>query len=158
MVKLCKPKLQDLWFRRQLLADETTMSYNHAWGGTIPFPESDWADWYARWVDPGEPGRFYRYLTDGEGQFTGEIAYHTDPRRGICMADVIVYAPFRGKGYGRAGLALLCRQAREDGFDAIYDDIAIDNPARKLFLSLGFAEEYRTDGIIMLKKDLTRNG
>ena len=38
MVTACKPKPEDLWFRQKLLADEETMSYNLAWGGTISFP------------------------------------------------------------------------------------------------------------------------
>lgn len=33
-----KPKLEDLWFREAMMADPDTMSYNSAWGGTIPFP------------------------------------------------------------------------------------------------------------------------
>ena len=33
-------------------------------------------------------------------------------------------------------------------------NIAIDNSAIKLFLKVGFYEEYRTDEIIMLKKEL----
>ena len=44
MLTLYRPKLSDLWFRQALLADEETMSYNRAWGGTIAFPEEDWAD------------------------------------------------------------------------------------------------------------------
>ena len=39
-----KPKLKELWFRQKFMSDEDTMSYNHVWGGTIPFPESDWED------------------------------------------------------------------------------------------------------------------
>ena len=154
MTHLYKPLLQDLWFRQRFIADEATMSYNRAWGGTIPFPEECWPEWYARWVDPGEPGRFYRYLMDGQGRFVGEIAYRTDPGQGICLASVIVYAPFRGRGHGRAGLELLCGHARKDGFAAVYDDMALDNPALGLFLSMGFAEVYRTAEILMLKKDL----
>lgn len=38
------PKPEDLWFRQMFMADEETMAYNHHWGGTIPFPEEDWAD------------------------------------------------------------------------------------------------------------------
>ena len=38
MLKLYTPKFEDLWFRQQLMIDEATMSYNHAWGGTIDFP------------------------------------------------------------------------------------------------------------------------
>ena len=42
MITTYKPTLQDLWFRQQFMADEATMSYNAAWGGTISFP--DWAE------------------------------------------------------------------------------------------------------------------
>ena len=42
--------MEDLWFRKKFMSDEETMSYNHAWGGTIPFPESEWQDWYDTWL------------------------------------------------------------------------------------------------------------
>ena len=45
MLSLYLPELKDLWFRQKLLADEATMAYNRAWGGTIPFPEENWAPW-----------------------------------------------------------------------------------------------------------------
>lgn len=37
LLEVVTPGLADLWFRESLMADEETMSYNHAWGGTIPF-------------------------------------------------------------------------------------------------------------------------
>lgn len=43
MLTLYEPKYEDLWFRQMMLADEDTMSYNHAWGGTIPWPEDKWS-------------------------------------------------------------------------------------------------------------------
>ena len=89
------------------MADEETMSYNHNWGGIIPFPEENWADWYDYWIVNPTGKRFYRYLQDEAG-----------------------------------------------GVEVLYDDIAIDNPAIKLFLKVGFYEEYRTDEYIMLKKEL----
>jgi GNAT superfamily N-acetyltransferase len=101
-----------------------------------------------------ENKRFYRYLTRDDGTFVGEIAYHLDEERGITVADVIVHAKYRGRGYGRAGLNLLCQAAKENGVTVLYDDIAVDNPAVTLFLQCGFSEEYRTDEIIMLKKEL----
>ncbi len=157
MIRLYEPKLQDLWFRQQLLADEATMSYNHAWGGTIPFPETDWKAWYDHWVTGCESRRFYRYLLEDEsGSFVGEIAYHHDAEREIWLADVIVSAKYRGRGYGTAGLELLCEAAAKAGIGTLRDDIAIDNPAVGLFLKAGFTEEYRTDRIIMLKKDLQK--
>ena len=153
-MKLHIPALEELWFKEAMLADPETMSYNHAYGGTIPFPREKWAAWYDRWIMHHENKRFYRYLKLDDGTFVGEIAYHPDEERGITIADVIVHAKYRGRGYGRTGLNLLCRAAKENGVDVLYDDIAVDNPAVTLFLRCGFAEEYRTDAIIMLKKQL----
>ena len=153
-MKLHTPILDELCFKEELLADPETMSYNHAYGGTIPFPREKWAAWYDRWIVHHENKRFYRYLKLDDGTFVGEIAYHLVEEREIMIAEVIVHAKYRGRGYGRAGLNLLCQAAKENGVTVLYDDIAIDNLAVTLFLQCGFAEEYRTDEIIMLKKQL----
>ena len=39
MLELYKPHIEDLWFKEQMMSDEQTMAYNHAYGGTIPFPK-----------------------------------------------------------------------------------------------------------------------
>ena len=153
LLELVVPALEDMWFREKLLADEETMSYNHAWGGTIPFPREDWRDWYDYWVVNHEGRRYYRYLKDEQG-FVGEIAYHYDPEYDGYVANVLVYSEYRGRGYGAQGLALLCDAAKENGIRVLYDDIAIDNPAIHLFLKQGFCEERRTEEKIILKKDL----
>lgn len=66
MVELYKPKVEDLWFREKLLSDEDTMSYNHAWGGTIPFPKEKWENWHNRWVQNHDNKRFYRYIKEND--------------------------------------------------------------------------------------------
>ena len=154
MLELYLPRPEELTFRQKMLADADTMSYNHAYGGTIDFPEAAWPDWYERWIVHPDR-RFYRYLRDAaSGEFAGEAAYHFDGEK--YLADVIVYAPCRGRGYGTAGLALLCEAARNGGVDVLYDDIAADNSAAvRLFLRCGFSVEYRTDEIVMVKKPLT---
>lgn len=153
MIELVIPKLEDLWFREKLLADEETMSYNHAWGGTISFSEEKWQNWYDLWVINRENKRYYRYLKDEKG-FVGEIAYHYDPEYDGYVADVIIFSQFRGRGYGSQGLKLLCEAAKENGIKVLYDDIAIDNTAISLFKKQGFFEVNRTDEKIILKKDL----
>ncbi|MBR5043874.1 MAG: GNAT family N-acetyltransferase [Clostridia bacterium] len=153
MLTLHEPTQSELWFRQAMLEDDETMSYNRAWGGAVGFPEADWADWYEYWIARPEGKRFYRYLSDG-GRFVGEIAYHFDKEIGGFIADVIVYAPERGNGYGGAGLDLLCAAAKENGLAELYDDIASDNPAIGLFLRHGFAEAFRAVGKIVLKKTL----
>ena len=44
-ITLYTPSLEDLWFRQKMMADEETMAYNHAWGGTTPFPKEVWHGW-----------------------------------------------------------------------------------------------------------------
>lgn len=78
------------------------MAYNQAWGGTIPFPENSWQKWYTHWIIQHENKRFYRYLLDTESQlFVGEVAYYYDTDFQAYLADIIIPAQYRGKGYGR---------------------------------------------------------
>ena len=153
MLKAITPTLEDMWFRESLMADEETMSYNHACGGTIPFPKEDWEDWYDYWVINHEGKRYYRYLKDENG-FVGEIAYHYDSEYDGYVANIIIHSKYRGQGYGAQGLTLLCEAAKAAGITELYDDIAIDNTAIKLFLKQGFYECCRTEEIILLKKEL----
>lgn len=150
---LYKPEYSDLWFKELMLSDEETMSYNHAWGGTISFPKERWASWYERWIVNPEK-RFYRYLKNEKDEYIGEIAYHFDDEINGYLADVIIFSKYREKGYGTLALSMLCSNAKENGIDELYDDIAVDNSAINLFLKLGFIEEYRTDKTVVLKKIL----
>ena len=149
-----KPHIEDLWFRQYMMADPETMDYNSAWGGTIPFPREKWAEWYEKWAQNPDK-RFYRYIVTGKSRsFVGEAAYHYNPDEGIYLADVIIAAQCRGRGFGKAGLQLLCKHAKDENIPELYDNIAIDNPGIHLFLQCGFQEMYRTDEIVMLKKQL----
>ena len=135
------------------MKDEKTMSYNHAYGGCIPFPEKEWRNWYDAWIVNGQGKRVYRYLQNDEGAFVGEIAYHIDAA-GRCQADVLIHFSFRGKGYGRKGLQMLCHMAKENGIAELYDEIAIDNPSLSLFLKQGFKEVFRDEEKVIVKKVL----
>lgn len=148
MIKLYKPNINELWFKEKMMSDEDTMSYNH---GTIAFPESKWDSWYQRWMRDDK--HFYRYLCDDD-TFVGEVAYYLDLEREIYIADVVVYAPYRGKGYGYKGLSLLCEYAKNNDIKELYDDIAVDNPSISLFLKYGFKEVLRTDEYVLVNKKL----
>lgn len=153
-LQVYKPKLEELWFRQKMLEDEDTMSFNKAWGGTVSFPKEDWEDWFNYWVYNNESARYYRYLKNEEGVFVGEIAYHYDSEYDGYVVNVIIYSKYRNKGYGSLGLKMLCDIAKENGISSLYEDIAIDNPGISIFLKFGFVEQYRTDTIILLKKEL----
>ena len=153
MLELYQTHIEDLWFKEKMMSDEQTMAFSHACGGTIPFPEEYWADWYDRWIINHNNKRFYRYIKEND-TFIGEAAYYFDEERQIYIADVIIYAPYRGKGYGRNGLLLLCETAKGNGIMELYDDIAIDNSAVALFLKCGFVEVLRTTEYVLVKKEL----
>ena len=153
-IKLYKPLYEDLWFRKQFLSDEETMSYNHAWGGTIDFSEEKWPDWYKKWVCCKDNSRFYRYLINNDKEFVGEAAYYRDDLSQRYIANIIVYSKYRRLGYGRAGLQLLCGAAKEKGLAYLYDNIAIDNTSVSLFWQCGFEEVSRTEEIITVFKRL----
>lgn len=152
MLKVVKPELEDLWFRESMMADIETMSYNDAWGGTIPFPKEDWEEWYTLWVRTSGQERYYRYLKDDANKvFVGEISYHFDKLRNIYICDVIIKAEFRKQGFGTQGIQLLCEAAKANGVEVLYDDIAADNPSAHLFLKNGFSIEFQNDEILMVK-------
>ena len=152
MLEVVKPELEDLWFRESMMSDRETMSYNDAWGGTIPFPKEDWDEWYTLWVRNSGQERYYRYLKDDANKvFVGEISYHFDKLRNIYICDVIIKAEFRKQGFGTQGIQLLCEAAKANGVKALYDDIATDNPSTHLFLKNGFSIEFQNDEIVMVK-------
>ena len=159
MIELFRPGPEDLGFRQSLLADRETMSYNAAWGGTIPFPREEWARWHRAWLEAPEDERYYRYLYDTALRaFVGETAYRWDASRGIHICSVIVLARYRNRGYGAAAIRLLCEAARSNGVPALYDDIAADNPSWRLFLKCGFTVDHREDAVVMVRRSLQGAG
>lgn len=156
MLTVYTPAYRDLRFRQAMLADEETMSYNHAWGGTVAFTEDRWEDWYDRWILHPDGQRYCRYLKNEDGQFVGEIAWHRDEETNMYMADVLICAEYRRKGYGSQALDLLCKAAEDAGITELYDRIAADNPALGLFLRHGFSEVFRTDAFILVRKEPDR--
>jgi len=149
-LEIYKPKIDDLWFKAQLMSDEETMLYNHKYGGAIAFPKSKWKEWYDRWMN--NENKFYRYLKDVNNNYVGEIAYYCDDGKTMCS--VIIIAKERGKGYGTLALNMLCDIAKSNGVTELYDDIAIDNHSINLFLKEGFVEINRNEEAILVKKVL----
>ncbi|MEG0240281.1 GNAT family N-acetyltransferase [Anaerorhabdus sp.] len=155
MLDIYKPNLDDLWFRENLMADEDTMSYNKAWGGTIAFPKDKWQNWHQTWIEGSPFHNYYRYLYDTDSKnFVGEIAYHYDKKRKIHICNVIILAKYRNKGFGAKGIQLLCTMAKQNGVLTLYDDIAADNQSYKLFLKNGFTIDYQNNEVVMVKKTL----
>ncbi|MBE6142001.1 MAG: GNAT family N-acetyltransferase [Erysipelotrichaceae bacterium] len=154
MVKLIIPKLEDLWFREDLLKDERTMFFNHNYGGTIEFSCDKWESWFNRWINVCDNKRFYRYVVNDKNEFVGEVAYHYDEKIKGYIVSVIIHAKYRGRGYGSDALDLLCESAKDNGVSILYDDIAIDNPSVKMFLNHGFIKAKQVENKIWFYKML----
>ena len=120
-LELYIPRVEDMWFTRQMQEDPETMAYNAGWDvsypgyppdpGCIDFPESQWAAKHARLVGH-EPEQFYAFVREKRtGDFVGEVNFHYTPSEGWYDMGVVLYAPCRGGGYGSAALELLLHRA-----------------------------------------------
>lgn len=124
MLELYIPKVGDMWFAQRMQEDPDTMAYNAGWDvsypgfhpetGCIDLPESAWADKHERLVGH-EPDCFYAFLREQEsGTFVGTVNFRRDDARSGHELGVVLYAPYRGRGYGGEALALLLRRAFVD--------------------------------------------
>ena len=158
-LRLHIPRFEDGWFYIRMMSDPATMAYNAPWfppDGCIPDPESGWADLQRDWIGQ-EPERFYAFLQRvSDGAFVGDVNYHCDAERNRCGMGIVIYAPERGKGYGREGLRLLLDRAfRVDGVSCLHNEFeTARDAAYHIHRAVGFREIGTEDGLIRL--ELTR--
>ncbi len=156
------PTLEELWYRQKLMEDPATMDYNKGYDlpfagydpetGCIPFPQEQWADWYAWWLSQG-PRQFYAYIVRrSDGQFLGEVNLHQNDGEPWYEMGVVLEGRYRGKGYAKPALELLLRQAFvELEADAVHNDFeATRTAALQTHLQAGFEVCGQTDGILQL--------
>ena len=158
-LRLYIPRRSDGWFYSAMMTDPATMAYNAPWfppDGCIPDPEAEWRTLQETWIGR-EPERFYAFLRrESDGAFVGDVNYHRDPGRDRWDMGVVIYAPERGKGYGRQGLRLLADRAlRVDGVPRLHNEFEITRDAAvRIHRAAGFREIGRADGIVQW--ELTR--
>ena len=113
-LELYIPKPEDGRFYVQMMSDPETMAYNAPWfppDGCIPEAEQEWKRLSSDWIGH-EPERFYAYLRrTADGAFVGDVNFHYTPARDWWDMGIVIYAPERGKGYGKEGLRLLAAYA-----------------------------------------------
>lgn len=156
------PSMEDMWFRRAMLEDPATMSYNRGYSldtpdydpvtGCIAFPPDRWEQWRARWVGK-EPERFYAYLVrKTDGAFLGEVCLRRDGDDPRYEMGIVLYAPFRGRGYAREGLRLLLKQAFEClGAETVTNCFEVTRAAAlRIHKAAGFTQTARKGDLIEL--------
>ncbi len=155
-LQLYIPRLEDGWFYVKMMSDPETMAYNAPWfppDGCIPEAESEWLQLQQSWVGK-QPERFYAFLQrKSDGAFVGDVNYHRDAEQDWWDMGIVIYAPERGKGYGKQGLKLLLDQAFQiDGISCLHNDFETTREAGyRIHQAAGFQETGQADGIIHLE-------
>ena len=150
------PQPEDGGFYIKMMSDPETMAYNAPWfppDGCIPEPEEEWKNLCADWIGQ-EPERFYAYLRrKTDGAFVGDINFHRSSDGDWHDMGIVIYAPERGRGYGRQGLELLVYHAfYEAGISALHNDFETERDAAySIHRAAGFREAGRNGGIIHLE-------
>jgi RimJ/RimL family protein N-acetyltransferase len=151
MIKLVKPTIEDMKFRKEMLSDEATMEYN---GSTISFNEDRWETWFNTWV-VNSNNRYYYYVYSNElKRFVGEVVYYLADEYDKYIVSVIIKAEYRNKGFGTEALKQIIKLAKDNGVTSVSDDIVLDSPSLSIFHKLGFVEEWHNDEISFVTKKL----
>ena len=161
-LELYIPKPEDLWFFQKMMSDPETMSYNAGWDveydgyhrdtGCVDYPDEVLPDWYSHWVGQ-EPQRFYAYIKrTSDGVWIGDVNFHYTPEKDWWDMGIVIYAPFRGKGYAVPALKLMLDHAfRECGIARIHNDFEITRSvALRIHKKAGFREIGVENGIVQL--------
>ena len=161
-LELYIPTLDELWFYQKMMSDPETMSYNANWDidyegyhkdtGCIDFPESEWAEWYKYWIG-NEPEHFYAYIKRSHDDvWIGDINFHYKPEQDWWDMGIVIYAPYRGKGYAVPALRLMMEHAFKNcGVTRLHNEFEIERRAAlKSHLAAGFRDAGVEDGLQQL--------
>lgn len=157
------PSFEELDYRKEILSQPDTMSYNRGYEigftnydnetGCIDFRNEIWSDWYSKWIS-NEPERFYAYITDiKSNNYIGEVSFRYDNSSNSHCIGIVIEAKYRGKGFCSEGLVKLAEKAFEGlGVDKLRNDIPIGRKSAILgHKKAGFKEIGIVDGKCILE-------
>jgi len=147
MLSLYIPKLEDYWYEEKLQSDAKTMSYNagydvsyygyHYDTGCIDFPKEKWKETFDKRINEN---KFFAYIKDNDlNQFVGYVNYHYNKNDDRYECGILIESKYRGKGYSKIALELLCEEARKNGVKELYDNFEINRDnTLNIFKQVGF--------------------
>lgn len=146
-LELYIPKLDDYWYEKRCLEDPETMSYNagydvsyygyHYDTGCIDFPEDRWQETFDKRI---LENRYFAYIRDNDiNDYVGYVNYHYNKNDNRYDCGIVIESKYRGRGYSKIALQLLCNMAKNNGIKELYDNFEIDRGnTLDVFKSVGF--------------------
>ncbi len=153
-IQLYIPKVQDLWFRQQCMADPKTMSYNagydvhfegyHFDTGCIDFPEDKWQTWYD--TKMSNPDFFFAYIQDLDTQeYVGYVNFNRNVSTRNATMGIVILDRYRGNGYMKPSLVALAQAAKIRGVEKLTDNVPENRlSAMKGFYAVGFVKAHES--------------
>ena len=141
------PDLADYWYEEKLQNDPNTMSYNagydvsydgyHYDTGCIDFPKTKWTETYNKRQNKD---KFFAYIKDEDlNEYIGYCNYHYNKENDRYECGLLIEYKYRGKGYSKDSLILLCNKAKQDKLSFLYDTFELDRDnTLKVFEAVGF--------------------
>lgn len=160
-VYLKVPKVSELHFRKEWMADPKTMSYNAGYGisdpsydyktGTITKTSEELISWFNDWTSNND--RYFAYIYDSEiTEPIGEIYYYKS--EGLYNMGIVIDYKYRGRGYSYYALLELEKVAFINNNISELSDVIPNErvSAIKAFKKAGFSEIGRTKEAIKFGK------
>ena len=146
-ISIYVPKIEDYWYEEKVESDPLSMSYNagydvkyygyHYDTGCIDFPKDRWEETYNKRI---KENRYFAYIKDNDiDKFIGYVNYHYNKDNNRYECGIVIESIYRGKGYSKDSLKLLCEEARKNGINELYDNFEIDRDnCLNVFRKVGF--------------------
>lgn len=146
-ISLYIPKLEDYWYEEKVQSDPLSMDYNAGYNvsyygyhydtGCIDFPKDGWKDTYNKRINEN---RYFAYIKDNDiDEFVGYVNYQYNKNEDRYECGILIEYKYRGKGYSKKALKLLCDEAKNNGIKELYDSFEIDRcNTLEIFKQVGF--------------------
>lgn len=146
-IELYIPKIEDYWYEEKIKKDERTMSYNagydvsyygyHYDNGCIDFPKDKWKETYNKRKNEKV---YFAYIKDNDiNEFIGYVNYQYNKKEDRYECGILIEYKYRGKGYSKQALKLLCDEAKNNGVKELYDFFEADRGnTLDIFKQVGF--------------------
>lgn len=146
-IELIEPKLEEYYYEKKINEDKDTMSYNAGYNisldryhydtGCVDFPKKIWKEMYDK---RKRENRYFAYIKDNDlNKYVGYVNYQYNKSDNRYECGIVIESKYRGKGYSKQALTLLCDVAKSDGIKELYDNFEIDRQhTLNIFESVGF--------------------